>query len=765
MHTDMSCAAWEDIKMLANALYSLPSLSKLQTAHSAYPDSPLGPDAFHEYETLLIQDYEEFVGRSEFKTTQSGDRKSKANMSEDEGWSQLSDEDISSPSGASSHGKKLYHDPADYSENIKRKLIVFVHHFPLVLCPLSPRVFVLPSEGLLSEASLSNRNENSLSPGLPAISNGLPHDGEDIPPGATQTAHFLYYLAAKMDLKLEIYSLGDFSKTVGKLITDMSSLYDVGRRKRSAGLLIIDRTLDLLTPCSHGDSLVDRVFTALPRRDRTDNASVKGSQSQLKSGPVNVQRAPLDVQIPLTKFLSEADSVSKNHRLIENIESFLYGWNANGLDSPSEQLLNLNARLSVEKPVHTETEILNGAFVSNEGFRGTPYLEALLDRGTKDGLMLVRKWLQETLRQENINLNIRIRPGTATKSDLQSMVKALARTQDSWMRNKGIIHLTAAALHALDELFCTKWDAFNSAERTLNASAGGDTSQNLAAQISDLVNKSVALSGSSQRLLSLKDALLLTVSGYILAGQNFPTSGSGSPFSWQEEHFLKEAVVDAILENPGELKMKLLDSITKDLIENLSKKEESKSQLKNDDVDDDQWESWGDDDADQSENEDQSYGNMQLKLELRDRVDNLFKVFHKLSKLKKWNFLAKEGALDLDGSFNNDPYSSKGLLYRLLIRILGKQDVPGLEYHSSTVGRLFKSGFGRFGLVQAKPSLADQNIILVFFIGGINGVEAREAQEALAASGRPDIELILGGTTLLNPNDMYDLLLGDSSYL
>lgn len=43
--------------------------------------------------------------------------------------------------------------------------------------------------------------------------------------------------------------------------------------------------------------------------------------------------------------------------------------------------------------------------------------------------------------------------------------------------------------------------------------------------------------------------------------------------------------------------------------------------------------------------------------------------------------------------------------------------------------------------------------------------KVREAQEAISESGRPDIELILGGTTLLTPNDMFDLLLGDPSYL
>lgn len=38
-----------------------------------------------------------------------------------------------------------------------------------------------------------------------------------------------------------------------------------------------------------------------------------------------------------------------------------------------------------------------------------------------------------------------------------------------------------------------------------------------------------------------------------------------------------------------------------------------------------------------------------------------------------------------------------------------------------------------------------------------------EAQKAVLDSGRPDVELLLGGTTLLTPNDMFELLLGSSS--
>ncbi|KAK9906217.1 hypothetical protein M0R45_002717 [Rubus argutus] len=64
------------------------SISEL--SHSAYPDSPLGPDAFHEYESLLVQDYEELVKKHEKKPTQPGGSNFKDNIKlGDEGWSQL----------------------------------------------------------------------------------------------------------------------------------------------------------------------------------------------------------------------------------------------------------------------------------------------------------------------------------------------------------------------------------------------------------------------------------------------------------------------------------------------------------------------------------------------------------------------------------------------------------------------------------------------------------------------------------------------------
>ncbi|CAI9264973.1 unnamed protein product [Lactuca saligna] len=40
--------------------------------------------------------------------------------------------------------------------------MAYVHHFPLILCPFSPKFFVLPSEGSIYEAYLSADQENSV---------------------------------------------------------------------------------------------------------------------------------------------------------------------------------------------------------------------------------------------------------------------------------------------------------------------------------------------------------------------------------------------------------------------------------------------------------------------------------------------------------------------------------------------------------------------------------------------------------------------------
>lgn len=161
----------------------------------------MGPDAFHEYESLLRLDFEDLVRKD--KNRMGFDKVNKCtssvavleeNLSRDaDSWSQLDQNGDCSPNSKATSTDSI--EP----EGLAR-LIVSVHHFPMIYCALSPRMFILPSEGAIAEARLSDDHEDSLSPGLPAISTGHPSYGYDIPPGAMLTAHFLYHLAAKVIL-------------------------------------------------------------------------------------------------------------------------------------------------------------------------------------------------------------------------------------------------------------------------------------------------------------------------------------------------------------------------------------------------------------------------------------------------------------------------------------------------------------------------------------------------------------------------------------
>ncbi|XP_062197233.1 sec1 family domain-containing protein MIP3-like [Phragmites australis] len=747
-----------------------------ETGHSAYVDSPLGPDAFREYETLLIQDHEEL-----FKKYEKSD-KHKDNIHYT-GGDLTSDADKYSkwdsgvhygPNSESSPTKRnLFHGDLGQVEASGKRMSVTVCHFPMIFSPISSRAFVLPSESIVADSCLSNQHEDSLGPGLPSISTGKPFDSDEVPPGVTLTAQFLYHLANKMDLKLDIFSFGDTSKVVGKLMMDMSSLYDVGRNKRSAGLLIIDRTVDLLTPCFHGDSFLDRMLSSLPRKERMSSYSVaKNTQTPSKHAEATIKCFPLNIKVPLETLFNKEEPKSRTSMLSEGIMSFVSGWNSAEVDSGVTWLPDYADKANDDK-IGSELGSLSGSLLSN--YAGVRYLEALIDRGANDGLILIKKWLIEALQHEKLSSASRGRQGAASVSEFRSMVQMLSRDQLSLLRNRGVILLALAAEMTLQEPPSSRWDAFTSAERILSVTSA-ETTQSLASELRDFINTSTSVESlkqantmeTSQGLLSFQDVLLLTIIGYILAGENFPTSIAGGPFSWEDERSLKDVVVNSILERPLSVKLRFLDGLDNELEAKARSKDGERNNMDStepasstDDFDD-EWGNWDENDNTDHQKED-AYGDMQLKLEVRDRVDQLFNFFHKLSSMRLRNQALGEGLAALS-RFETDGYSRKCLLYKLLLALLSRYDVPGLEYHSSAVGRLFKSGLGRFGLGQSKPSFGDQSVLIVFVLGGINTLEVREVMTAISESNRPDVELILGGTTLLTPDDMFELLLGSSSF-
>ena len=102
--------------------------------------------------------------------------------------------------------RDFFDDDMGQVEASGRSLSVAVPHFPMIFSPISLRVFVFPSEGVLAASSLSSHHEDSLGPVLPSISTGKPFDSDKVPPGVTLTAQFLYHLANKVMIMHRDYS-------------------------------------------------------------------------------------------------------------------------------------------------------------------------------------------------------------------------------------------------------------------------------------------------------------------------------------------------------------------------------------------------------------------------------------------------------------------------------------------------------------------------------------------------------------------------------
>ena len=111
-----------------------------QIGHSAYVDSPLGPDAFQEYETLLVQDHEELFKKC-VKSNKHKDSISytgsdfTADVDKDSEWG--SGVHYGSNSESSPTKRNLFDGDLGQLEASRKKLSVTVSHFPIFFSPIS----------------------------------------------------------------------------------------------------------------------------------------------------------------------------------------------------------------------------------------------------------------------------------------------------------------------------------------------------------------------------------------------------------------------------------------------------------------------------------------------------------------------------------------------------------------------------------------------------------------------------------------------------
>ncbi|XP_071454528.1 sec1 family domain-containing protein 2-like isoform X2 [Hetaerina americana] len=125
---------------------------------------------------------------------------------------------------------------------------------------------------------------------------------KDIRLSLVHLADSLHCLLNKISGRTEVYSLGHFSNLIAGEISrrkaeSWSNLtVQSGDVSLDASLILVDRTLDLATPCSHGSSaLLDRIMAALPHLPghTTDVAVDMTALRHPKKSGVNVVGYPL----------------------------------------------------------------------------------------------------------------------------------------------------------------------------------------------------------------------------------------------------------------------------------------------------------------------------------------------------------------------------------------------------------------------------------------------------------------------------------------
>ncbi|WAR31681.1 SCFD2-like protein [Mya arenaria] len=93
----------------------------------------------------------------------------------------------------------------------------------------------------------------------------------------------------------------------------------------------------------------------------------------------------------------------------------------------------------------------------------------------------------------------------------------------------------------------------------------------------------------------------------------------------------------------------------------------------------------------------------------------------------------------------------------------GKPDLPDVENKSSGLKDMLKSGFGLFRAV-SKPRPSDHPLLILIFIGGVTCTEVKQVKD-LVNQLKPGIQVVIGSTRLLTPQEAVMTVLGADSAL
>ncbi|KAL3161673.1 hypothetical protein ABBQ38_008774 [Trebouxia sp. C0009 RCD-2024] len=399
------------------------------------------------------------------------------------------------------------------------------------------------------------------------------------------------------------------------------------------------------------------------------------------------------------------------------------------------------------------------------------WLQFLVGRQPKDALLFLRKWVKDAARKEGLQLKAarsKLKDKAAIIEEIKGWTDALTAKPDAMLRQRSIVQLACAAVHALSGEASAGWAAMEQHEANL-LTHSLDGSNTLASAVVDLLK---SIGHGSDCNVELEDAMLLVVVAYCLAAQHahaLQGQSAGDPTSpWDpdQERMIKDAVVGALMQ-ADETSLKKL-SWLQDLPQRIQHhRQQQQLQLHGS-----QQEPEGEDTA-VGEGDSQAGGmsghaqdsgdslyheRQQLRLEVQEAVEQMLTQLRGAAALHARAQERMQKSADTSGQTAADIAAEKlPLMRHLTERVLRRQNILGLYHATASIRSLLKSGLGRFGL-QKQPHPADNTVVILFVVGGISMLELREVQQAVdnqTSQGGKLPQLLTGGTVLLRPRDLY----------
>ena len=413
---------------------------------------------------------------------------------------------------------------------------VNIRHVPFCFALVTNSLFLIPGftdcfpSLSVNQASASNasgtREDGSVNSRTSVVSNADTASQAKL----RALACNLTTLLDSLDLKDDLFALGKTSKQLSRMIIGQSTRskrhtnQTPSSNSRRVAVILVDRTMDLVSPLMHSDNLLDRIWSVLPRltRARRVEKASRASRAASSSPISSVNNHSIDLCVPATYVCPTNPQVVQSHGL--NL-SF-----AHGLDEECLDILN-----------------------------------SLCAIGYKQGLITVRKRLVDLIQREMPDKKQSKILGKLTHSQLADFMSLFSdkSLMHLWIKKAFILQMFSAVLESSKPICELKYDQMMNIEKVLLMTVGeafstySDTPNQSVVpcihQLRDLLlkitqEKQQQSQGSNESLntqsqnsgLTTRDVLILIVMLYSLLGDSVVVSH-------EYEKLLQEALYRAMI--------------------------------------------------------------------------------------------------------------------------------------------------------------------------------------------------------------------------